>query len=471
MMILPLKTHFLVLIMKLSYVALAVLPAPVKVSIDSRNLEHILRWEPGRNTPESTRYRVQWFKINKWRSVKSCSSITEPTVCNLTKNFNDIYEYYKARVQAYRKNYTSSNWTETSSKFRPFAQTFLGPPEVTLSSHEDHLIVDMRPPSAIEKVYPVITYKITVNESSKGEVATHETTQNRYKMSNLTPGKTYCIMVRMSVNSNSNAVPSRWQCQSSSSPDVFNVTVLLSFLCVALLCTGLVLAALAYSGFLCKPRDPLPEVLVSFAARHTEVCLLLKDGDLSPVCVLWGRNACGEQHTNDSHDEDTDGEDEGGYEIHAFRTCDSEGSHSKSSVTIEVVDYDKGAGVSPWPCLTTLSAGGSVEQVEELTAEETECTPVEGDSEEKEETQEDVPLFSVMLMDLGQPLITTPVWDTRPQINEPPLEEQQPLLVQTLTERPYVGTSMQRNWTKDGKRWDSSSDEDEDLEPSGYMSR
>ncbi|XP_039601896.1 interferon alpha/beta receptor 2-like [Polypterus senegalus] len=468
MMILPLKTLLLIVIMKLSYVALAVLPAPVKVSIDSRNLEHILRWKPGRNTPERTQYRVQWSNFDKWWSVESCSRITEPTVCNLTETFSDIYMYYKARVQAYRKNNTRSSWTVTSSDFQPFAKTILGPPEVTLSSHEDHLIVDMRPPSAIENMYPVITYKITVNESSKDEVATHETTQNRYIMTNLTPGKTYCIMVRMSVNSNSNAVPSRWQCQSSSSPDVFNVTVLLSFLCVALLCTGFVLAALAYSGFLCKPRDPLPDVLVSFAARPTQVCLLLENEDLSPVCFLWGRDACGEKHMNDSHDEDTDGEDEGGYEVHAFRTCDSEGSHSNSFVTIGAVDYDKGAGVSPWPCLTSLSAGGSVEQVEDLAAEETEITQVEGESEEKEETQEDVPLFSVMLMDLSQPLIVTPVWDTRPQDNE-----QQPLLVQTLTERPYVGTYEQRKWTKDGKRWDSSSDEDEDedLEPSGYMSR
>uniref|UniRef100_A0A3Q2ZZZ4 Interferon alpha/beta receptor 2-like n=1 Tax=Kryptolebias marmoratus TaxID=37003 RepID=A0A3Q2ZZZ4_KRYMA len=195
------------------------LPAPSNVSISSYNMMHSLRVWPGPRTPPEARFVVQTLSSrgSRWRSVAECSNLKSGQTCNLTNDFTDVFDHYRARVRAVASNQTSK-WT-ISRQFQPLSDTVLGPPDVSVSGCGNCLILQVRNPtedllehsSQLKDVLWDLV--LSVRRTRDGaEVSSRST------VSYLQPGVEYCVTASFSSSFSQKSVSSERRCSFTSPP-------------------------------------------------------------------------------------------------------------------------------------------------------------------------------------------------------------------------------------------------------------
>ncbi|XP_073329617.1 interferon alpha/beta receptor 2-like isoform X2 [Pagrus major] len=197
------------------------LPAPSNVSISSFNMEHMLSFLPGPDTPDSSRFAVEVLRPSRksWRAVAGCSELTAGQTCNLTRVFKEPSDRYTARVQAFTAG-QKSDWTE-SAAFQPLLDTVLGPPDVSVSGCGNCLLLQVRPPSVgmlLMDHYIDLVFEVKRTRDGAQFSLTRQY-QEEMVISYLQSGVEYCVTVTVKTLFNDKSVPSDPYCAFTSPPE------------------------------------------------------------------------------------------------------------------------------------------------------------------------------------------------------------------------------------------------------------
>ncbi|XP_054470941.1 interferon alpha/beta receptor 2-like isoform X2 [Anoplopoma fimbria] len=245
-----------ILLLHLHLVVCVSIPAPCNVSISSFNMEHILSFLPGLETPSDTHFTVQILRLrrNTWRPVAVCLELKAGQTCDLTRAFKDPFDHYIARIQAFTSTQTS-NWT-VSGQFQPLSDTVLGPPDVSVSGCGNCLLLQIRVPTTKGLQQLKDFYRRVVVYVRRSRDGVQFSLNLPYKEDNmityLQPGVEYCVTVSVTSFFNSNRVSSNPHCAFTSPPRskssvIVVVSLLGAFCALGFLLTGLVV----YGGQLC----------------------------------------------------------------------------------------------------------------------------------------------------------------------------------------------------------------------------
>ncbi|XP_030642469.1 interferon alpha/beta receptor 2-like [Chanos chanos] len=161
-------------------------------------MEHELTWEPGPGTPASARFRVQIYHFRKkaWVPVQACVNLTMGEWCNLTNSVKDIYLDFATRVQAFSPT-QESPWS-FSTVFNPLMDTVWGPPELSLSSCGNCLVLGLTPPSSIG-LHPYLNrlffhdFDVQVTRTRDNTQFSLRVSSREYVIDYLEPGVEYCV--------------------------------------------------------------------------------------------------------------------------------------------------------------------------------------------------------------------------------------------------------------------------------------
>ncbi|KAK7938425.1 hypothetical protein WMY93_001751 [Mugilogobius chulae] len=226
-------------------------PDPVNVSIWSFNLEHILQFVPGPETPGSALFTVQALSLSegRWTDVDHCARMNAGQQCNLTLVLKDPLDGYQVRVRAFTPT-LSSKWTE-SALFQPMSDTVLGPPRLKLSGCGNCLLLRVSPPLLKTDQWLSLFSKVVVQVQRSSDGAQFELSvplTDEIRVEHLQRGVEYCVTVAVHDIYNDNSTPSKQLCALSSSPD----TAPLLLVCLVAVLSMLLLCLLGWL-LLCSP--------------------------------------------------------------------------------------------------------------------------------------------------------------------------------------------------------------------------
>uniref|UniRef100_A0A671XV46 Interferon lambda receptor 1-like n=2 Tax=Sparus aurata TaxID=8175 RepID=A0A671XV46_SPAAU len=318
--------------------AVSELPSPDKVTLNSSNFIHLLKWEPGPGTPRGVYYSVDAVNTNTGTSflpVDGCQHVQHPLVCNLTETFSNRDVTYTAKVTARLEGWNSSS--RTLNDFKPIRDTHLDLPLLSVTPCDEYLCVDLQcPVEHLREVYNRLDYKLRLQYNG-GEKKKDIHSLERVKFKEyVLPGRKYCVSVRFSAGVRNE--PSYSQPVCYLSPSLFNRDALISTLLCLLVIIGAVIVALLFSaGYICLRRRPLPRVLTSIhhldevlvvSPRCTSLSSLL---NLKPTPPSSGKNGSKQTLSEDSDEEsDEESSGRGGYKLQVGTNLVSSSSSSSS---------------------------------------------------------------------------------------------------------------------------------------------
>ncbi|KAG7467295.1 hypothetical protein MATL_G00151810 [Megalops atlanticus] len=298
---------FAIYLMQLYCQAMSTLPAPVNVTIESLNFEHILKWNPGAGTPPGTGYRVRYSRYGrKVRHLLASSA----TMLNVTDKFKEVTWLYAVHVQAVNGAMTSP---ATARTFCPYENTVLGPPQVSLAGCGNCLVINItfprgRAEQSIQDIYGVFQFNIFWRKTGEIQVQQYSTEFSSHVLENLHPGVEYCIQVKPQLTVNKNTLHSGWVCALTSPGDQSLVPTVLAGVSGILL-GGVTVMGVIYAGFLCKLKTDLPRVLTSLVeAYYFSMDSIIPD----PVSVIFEPTKRGKGDGVDVGDEDEEDEEDRG---------------------------------------------------------------------------------------------------------------------------------------------------------------
>ncbi|XP_061857711.1 interferon alpha/beta receptor 2 isoform X2 [Colius striatus] len=244
---------------------------PHSLQMESWNFQHILTWQAKINPTVPTYYRVLYRDHRNWYTAKQCSNITQLS-CSLTDDFKDVHTQYSALVQSFigTKAYNSSRLT-----FLPYTDTYLGPPEVNISSCLNCINVTVKlPTSHLRKngklqslidIYEELDYDITLKTLDGDHKTPRErTTAEIFNtvIEELYPSRNYCVSVMVTASLNKHSIPSTWKCVTadSAAQQDYHTAVIASAVCISLLLVG-ALKCLHVGGYILQ-KHSLPRTLV-----------------------------------------------------------------------------------------------------------------------------------------------------------------------------------------------------------------
>ncbi|XP_008284272.1 interleukin-10 receptor subunit beta isoform X2 [Stegastes partitus] len=241
------------------------LPAPVNVSVISKNFRHVLRWDPGPGCPPGTQYM-----ISKRPRTSQRERLHNSTRTSFKLKLNNM-RTYTLMVQA-SYNQTLSPWS-SSVTFTPFKDTKIDPPDFSLAGCGNCIqgnisLLEAETEIDIRKLYDV-RFKVLWHktEEEKTKLQDLETQNKSFTLRNLEKGVEYCVQVRLEILLNKNTEPSPWKCTFTSHVEHGNgpfvlgsVTAILIFLFIALTIGA---SLLYYTGFLCKLQTAEPRALIT----------------------------------------------------------------------------------------------------------------------------------------------------------------------------------------------------------------
>ncbi|XP_036065456.1 interferon alpha/beta receptor 2 isoform X2 [Oryzias melastigma] len=292
--------------------AVGELPAPTRLNLTSRNLQHLLTWEPGPGTPPGTAYRVtKSTERDPETEVDGCGSVL--LTCNLTAALGeDPFDSYNIRVEAVNQTSPAAEIT----RFKPVEHLDL--PLLTLTLLNRNLSIKLCPPhSNLSHIYNRIQYQLQIRDGSKPAelVQMDRFSMGEVVLQHLSYGRRYCVSVRFAdrlekIFSNF----SQPVCVDTDS--VFSTELLLSVLLCLLLTVPVVFVGLfLWTRILCLSKRP--SVLTTI--HHLEKVLVQSLPELvSSLPSIWpavppgGQKALSRSSSEDSEDEEeTDSSQEG----------------------------------------------------------------------------------------------------------------------------------------------------------------
>ncbi|CAL8383627.1 unnamed protein product [Arctogadus glacialis] len=294
--------------------ALDTLPAPINVSMDSRNFRHELIWAPGPGTPPGTYYRV-YSRISRRRP--------KPKVFKKTSGVLKLKNYpkYKISVMAVynHSNHSLESLESKALEFNAFQDTRIDPPWLCLVGGDHRLELNISLPKAhksakIEDILKFYDAKVTITWQKAGDHRTSsmDMTNSSMVLGNLEAGMNYCVRVHLRIRTNPNTRPSRCVYASTSDPEpsmgprVLGIAVPLLVLVVV--GTVALLVGLHYTGFLCGIQAHVPAVLLMVLSH---VYLVTPERTI-PDPVYFSPKAAKHDGTglqDDDEDEEEDEED------------------------------------------------------------------------------------------------------------------------------------------------------------------
>uniref|UniRef100_A0A3Q1GMB6 Interferon lambda receptor 1-like n=1 Tax=Acanthochromis polyacanthus TaxID=80966 RepID=A0A3Q1GMB6_9TELE len=310
--------------------AVTFLPAPVNVSVDSKNFRHILHWNPGPGTPPGTEYIISKSCEEKERQHNS-------TITSFNLKLRHKCRYF-LKVQA-SHNQTLSPWSSHVT-FTPYKDTIIGPPELSLAGCGNCIQVNISLPKAkidIQKFYDA-TFRVSWRKTKAATSEVYKTQNKSFVLSNLEKGAEYCVQVEVETVVNRKTEPSPWNCTFTSHVEHENGTFLLGAgtagLILALITLTMTTYCLYYTGFLCRLPAAVPRAIITalnagyiLTPERTTPCQISISSEMgkqmkyNPAISL---QATGEANSamrdDDDDDEDEDDEDN----IHIYLDKDRE---------------------------------------------------------------------------------------------------------------------------------------------------
>ncbi|CAL8376676.1 unnamed protein product [Boreogadus saida] len=293
--------------------ALDTLPAPINVSMDSRNFRHELIWAPGPGTPPGTYYRV-YSRIDRRRRPKQKDFKKTSGVLKL-KN-ETAYKISVAAVYNHA-NHSLESLESKALEFTAFKDTRIDTPWLSLVGGDHRLELNISLPKAhqsakIEDILKFYDAKVTVTWQKAGDPkpSSMDMTNSSMVLGNLEAGMNYCVTVHLRIRINPNTRRSRCVYASTSHPEpsmgprVLGIAVPLLVLVVVV--TVALLVGLHYTGFLCGIKAHVPAVLL-MVLNH--VYLVTPERTI-PDPVYFSPKAAKREGTGLQDDDDDDEEED-----------------------------------------------------------------------------------------------------------------------------------------------------------------
>ncbi|XP_048804915.1 interleukin-10 receptor subunit beta [Lagopus muta] len=177
-----------------------IVPKPRNARIKSVNFRSVLLWDPPLVHRGNLSYTVQFksnFPKQDFTNVATNLNVTECDISSLS-----VYGTYVLRVRAQWEN-EHSDWAVV--RFKPMADTVIGPPSVNVKSESGTLHVDFTGPAAdrehdkwsLKQYYGSWNYRIHYWKKGGNKKVIHiDTKHNSEILSQLEPWTIYCIQVQ-----------------------------------------------------------------------------------------------------------------------------------------------------------------------------------------------------------------------------------------------------------------------------------
>ncbi|XP_053919032.1 interferon gamma receptor 1 [Cuculus canorus] len=289
--------------------------SPTQVVVTSENFRTVLHWEypPMSETPHFI-VEIKPYNSGEYKNISTCVNISAH-FCDLSREIDDVFSSHWIRVKAIVGS-QQSEYVETN-EFILQKHGKIGPPKLSLSRHNDKIMVDIYHPPLpsmehlplMKDVYSEFVYLVTfwdsTNETKEDnlKISLEESCTMRKCILNIpvtAEGSTYCVSARgilydhlmVSASSEESCihVPLNW---TLSTQDII-------VLCTVILSSSLIFAI--YCGYkkLRKKNVKLPKSLVSVIrslnkdnileskseAKYTSVINFMSDHSLLPVTSL-----------------------------------------------------------------------------------------------------------------------------------------------------------------------------------------
>uniref|UniRef100_A0A8B9QHA7 Tissue factor n=1 Tax=Apteryx owenii TaxID=8824 RepID=A0A8B9QHA7_APTOW len=244
---------------------------PLNLQMKSHNFQHVLSWQAGSDLTVPTHYRVLYTDRSKWKTAEQCSDITQ-LLCNLTEDFKDVSIRYSTLVQSF---VGTEVFNSSAFHFMPFTDTFLGPPEVNISSCPNCINITVKLPTShfrknekllsLIDIYEELDYEIILKTRDGQHKRPRErTTREIFNtvIEDLYPNRNYCVSVMVSASLNKNSISSAWKCVTADSitQQDYHIATITGAVCFSLMI--IVIMSCMYAGGFILQKKSLPHTLV-----------------------------------------------------------------------------------------------------------------------------------------------------------------------------------------------------------------
>ncbi|XP_039560239.1 interferon alpha/beta receptor 2 isoform X1 [Passer montanus] len=245
---------------------------PYNLQMDSHNFQHILSWQAEHDPAVPASYNVLYTdrRSQNWMSAQQCLGIAQLS-CELTEEFKDTSTEYSALVQRIGGAQVLNS---SVLRFVPLTETFLGPPEVNITSCPNCLNVTIKLPAShfrhkgkllsLIDIYEEMDFDITLkSQDGEHKRPRQRTTEEVFSVviEELYPSRNYCVSVGVTASLNKNSVPSPWKCVTTDSEvqQGYHEAAVAGAVCVSLIIAA-VLKCVHAAGFI-LPKFSLPQTL------------------------------------------------------------------------------------------------------------------------------------------------------------------------------------------------------------------
>uniref|UniRef100_A0A8C4U3G5 Coagulation factor III n=1 Tax=Falco tinnunculus TaxID=100819 RepID=A0A8C4U3G5_FALTI len=321
---------------------------PHNLQMKSSNFQHILSWQAKSDPALPTYYRVLYTDRRNWKIAKQCSDITQLS-CNLTDDFKETFTQYSALVESI---IGTEVFNSSLLHFAPLTDTFLGPPEINISSCLNCINVTIKLPTSYyrengkllslidiyKSLYYVITLKTPDGEHKRPQEETTEEIFNTV-IEELYPNRNYCVSVMITASINKHSIPSAWKCVTADSVAEpvadYHTAAVAGAMCVSLMLAG-VLKCLHAGGYILQ-TEALPRALV-FIRTLTYSPWTFESEKIASVEIIYKEM---KKKANESSGGVSDEDDSDDSESNAINsTCDDSSSQASENPDANPEDFE-----------------------------------------------------------------------------------------------------------------------------------
>ncbi|XP_035797952.2 cytokine receptor family member B16 isoform X2 [Amphiprion ocellaris] len=266
------------------------LPAPSRVSMDSVDMRHTLRWRPPQASCNTTvLYSVQYqgefellLRNGSWLDAAECQQIPG-THCDLSLDLGSDSDYnLQVRAQCGSQR---SAWTRLSRAFNR-RDTLMTVPEMSVTTSSDALQV------TFNKLPPSAAVSVTVwkeGDEMQAAVFSMPSEQTVLHVAALQVGVMYCVSAQVVLDSGLHSSSTDTRCVSITGAAAWKRPTTVTVTVIVIVMAGL-LFALFWSVVHCRPdacqtyfhKEPLPQSLKG--DWSVQIPMSPQEAELGEVC-------------------------------------------------------------------------------------------------------------------------------------------------------------------------------------------